>query len=116
MFITPNIVTASGATTIAYVQVPCACILLGARTVSGVALADTNTLAISDGSTDVLVASSTNGDVGAVVTHTLAAASVVKAIIFDTDKPIKLSIVTQTSDNGDLSIALELDEFVRKTD
>ena len=116
MIINHDIDVASGATTTSYVQVPIAGNLLACRTVSNVEMTGTNTITVSDGTTDVVTASDMNAAAGTPVSHALEAASVVKPVEFSTTKPIKLALAIQAGDDGHLNVLLELDEFVRQTD
>ena len=112
MFITTSTEIAAGAT-IVFVQVPCACSLLAVRTCDEVAV--TGTMTISDGSTNVVDAKSfANVAGGTVIGLALEADSIVKAVHFDIDKPIKCAFTP--SHAGVMSLAFELDEFVRTTD
>lgn len=114
MFITTTTEVGSGAT-LMYIQVPCVCSLLSAKVVHEIALAGPNTLAVSDGNTDVIVAQGINAEAGQVFPLELEASAIVKAVEFDADTPIEVSIAIHNQ-AGTLSLAFELDEFVRKTD
>ena len=112
MFIT-NSIEAVAEQTIVYIQVPCACSLLAVRTCDEVAV--TGNMTISDGDTTVVNAQAfDNVAGGTVITLALLADSVVKPVHFDIDKPVKVDFTPNAA--GVMNIALELDEFVRKTD
>jgi len=112
MFITVSVEAAAGAT-IVFVQVPCACSLLAVRTCDEVIV--TGNMTISDGSTNVVDAKAFNNiAAGTVIGLALEADSIVKAVHFDIDKPIKCAFTPSAA--GVMNLAFELDEFVRKTD